>query len=529
MSHVAPISEQDWKTHRAAAVQTLPTVLQEPGAQLPDVLLGYQKQLLQTTATNQVTLVEKSRRIGATWGIAADAVLTAGSQKAAGGMDTMYIGYNMDMAREFVDACAMWARAFMPAAMDVAEFLFADQDDDGKVDRHIQAYRIRFASGFEIVALSSKPRSLRGRQGFLIFDEAAFHDDLDQMMKAALAFLIWGGKILVISTHDGEDNAFNELIKEARSGKKPYAVLRITFDEAVEDGLYKRVCLTTQKPWTPEGEKAWVDQIRKFYGDHAEEELDAIPSMGSGKYLPRVQIEACMKAELPVIRYECPAGFMHQSDDVREGIVKEWCEETLAPILEALDPTARHFFGEDFGRKIDLSVFWVISLLPTLVRRSSLVVELRNVPFTQQEQILKFIVDRLPRFSYGALDARGNGAYLAERAQQKYGALAIEQVQLSERWYIDHMPKLKSHIQDRTIELPKDALILDDFGMLKLIKGVARVPDERSGGKDAKRHGDAAIAAALAVYASTQDPPQIGHEVVSIPRDSASISDFIGV
>ena len=89
-------------------------------------------------------------------------------------MDTLYIGYNLDMAREFIDCCAMWAKAFDDGADDagVAEFLF----DDGPT-RRSQAFRIRFASGFEIVALASRPRSLRGRQGYVIIDEAAFHED----------------------------------------------------------------------------------------------------------------------------------------------------------------------------------------------------------------------------------------------------------------------------------------------------------------------------------------------------------------
>ncbi|MEH6522323.1 hypothetical protein [Sulfitobacter sp.] len=56
---------------------------------LPAVLLTYQAQLLQTTAAHQFVVCEKSRRIGMTWGIGSDAVLTAGAEKAAGGMDVL--------------------------------------------------------------------------------------------------------------------------------------------------------------------------------------------------------------------------------------------------------------------------------------------------------------------------------------------------------------------------------------------------------------------------------------------------------
>ena len=46
----------------------------------------------------------------------------------------------------------------------------------------INAFRIKFASGFEIMALSSAPRGLRGKQGVVIIDEAAFVDQLGTMV-----------------------------------------------------------------------------------------------------------------------------------------------------------------------------------------------------------------------------------------------------------------------------------------------------------------------------------------------------------
>lgn len=485
-------------------VHDLPEALK--GKALPEVLLSYQQRLLATTAANPVTICEKSRRIGITWAIAADAVLTAGAARGAGGMDVLYIGYNLDMAREFVDTAAMWARSFTPAAAEVEEFLFADQDEKG-IDRAIQAFRIRFASGFEIVALSSKPRSLRGRQGYLIFDEAAFHDDLAGMMKAGLAFLMWGGRILVISTHDGEANPFAELVAESRAGRKPYKVVRITFDDAIADGLYERVKLMSEARGLPVKPKdQWIADIRNAYGEDAAEELDVVPAQGSGTFLTSALIEARMSADVPVIRWEMPADFAEKPDAERESVCADWCEENLAPLLAALDPTARSFVGEDFARSGDLTDMWPLLLLRNMHRMTPFLVELRNIPFRQQEQILYFICDRLPRFTAGALDARGNGQYLAERAMQKYGALRIAQVMLSAEWYRENMPPYRAAFEDATITLPKDADVHADHRMLKMIKGVAMIPETRVQGTDKKkRHGDSAIAGALAYFASRMD------------------------
>lgn len=105
---------------------------------------------------------------------------------------------------------------------------------------------------------------MRGKQGFVLIDEAAFHDDLAEVLKAAFALLIWGGKVLILSTHDGEDNPFNELINDIRAGKKPYKLLRCTFDDALKDGLYQRICKKTGKEWSADAERKWRQDIIDF-------------------------------------------------------------------------------------------------------------------------------------------------------------------------------------------------------------------------------------------------------------------------
>jgi phage FluMu gp28-like protein len=487
------------------AAQALPEALRALGPDLPSVLLSFQGRLLATTAIYQVVICEKSRRIGMTWAVAADAVLTAGSARSAGGMDVLYIGYNLDMAREFIDTAAMWAKAFLPAAGEVQEFLFKDTDEKG-AEKDIQAFRISFASGFEIVALTSKPRSLRGRQGYLIFDEAAFHDDLAGMMKAGLAFLMWGGRILVISTHDGEANPFNGLVLDSRSGRKPYKVLRVTFDDAIADGLYERVALMLQaRGQTVKPKEDWIADIRAFYGDDAAEELDVVPAQGSGVALGRALIEARMEPDIPVLRWTVSDSFARQADHIRVAECQDWLEREVKPHLARLDPAADSFFGEDFGRVSDLTVIWPVQLMANLLRRPPFVVELANVPYKQQEQVLLWLVRRLPRFRAGALDATGNGGFLAEAAAQEFGFEHIAQVKLSQEWYRENMPPFVAAFEDAGLVLPKDRDLLNDHAALKKINGVVQMPAVRaqdSKDKTRKRHGDSAIAHALAWFAT---------------------------
>ena len=155
-----------------------------------------------------------------------------------------------------------------------------------------------------------------------------------------------------------------------------------------------------------------------------------------------------------------------------------------------------------------------MQLASGLVRRTPFIAELHNVPFRLQAQILFHIVDRLPRFIGGAMDARGNGQYLAEEAALRYGT-RIEQVMLSEQWYRDNMPRYKAAFEDGVIELPKDAEILADHRMLRMERGVARIPERRNPGEGGRqRHGDSAIAGALAFYASCSDNEQYDYTPV---------------
>lgn len=124
---------------------------------LGDVLLPYQKTWLGDKSP--VKVVEKSRRIGLTWAQALDDVLKA-STSGREGMDVLYISFNQDMTREYIDTCAEWAKKLQVVAGKVNEDIFRDGDE-----REIKAFRIDFASGHKILALSNRPSNLRGKQG----------------------------------------------------------------------------------------------------------------------------------------------------------------------------------------------------------------------------------------------------------------------------------------------------------------------------------------------------------------------------
>ena len=478
---------------------------------VPAVLLPYQQAWL--ADKSQLKIGEKSRRIGLTWAEAADATLECASDRSAGGQNCYYLGYNKDMTVEFIQACAMWAKAYGLAAEEVEEGIWENGD------KHIQTYIIRFPkSGFRIEALTSRPSNLRGRQGRVILDEAAFHEDLSELLKAALALLIWGGCVRVISTHDGEDNPFNELIKEIRAGKRKGKVHRTTFAEAVEQGLYQRVCLRKGIPYDPEEEKVWVKEIYDFYGDAADEELDVIPSKGGGKWLSQSLLEQRQDSSVPVIRFTAPKqwdDFEAVSEAAREAEVIEFFDENIKPLLMALPPKEKSFYGLDFARKRNACVFWPLIEQQNCKKRIPFLFEMFKVPYKQQEQFLKLIVALLPNFSKGAHDATGNGGYLAEAMQVVYGS-RIEPIMLNEGWYREHTPHFKAALEDGDIiNIPADRDVIEDHRAFRLVKGVARIPEQGKTNTNKERHGDSGIAHLLADYASKN--PEAPIEFIELP------------
>ncbi len=464
--------------------------------------------------TSDLKLAEKGRRTGITFAEALDDTLVAAAAPSAGGDNVFYIGDTKDKGREFIGYVKHFAETVSKELIAIEEFLFEDQREDGTTNQ-IAAFRARFASGYRVEALSSRPENIRGLQGIVVIDEAAFHKDVRAVLDAVNALLIWGGKIRVISTHNGVLNPFNELVREALAGRTPFSVHHIPFAKAVENGLFKRVCFIKGKEWSPEAEAEWEARIRGAYGPRKaqmRQELDAIPTEAEGAALTRVQIEACMAPGIPIVKWICDDDFKNAPDDVRTQAALDFCKEKLLPLLARLDRRRSHVFGEDFARNGDATVILPLEIGTDLVRRAPFQVELRNVPFDQQREILYYICDRLPRLSGGALDATGNGAYLAEKAAQKYGAIIVE-VKFSAEWYRVNAPPYIEAFADKTLVLAQDENTMRDHQALAYVNGIIKVPDDhRFKGDDGfDRHGDSAIAGMLGYFASRQDLEAFGY------------------
>lgn len=469
-------------------------------APAPVEFLPYQKNAFRLIRDHPVVVWEKSRRIGASYCLATYAVTHA----ALGRGNVVYMSYNKEMTETFLDDVRDAIKR-QQTIIGVANITILPND---KEEENILKFIVKFAGDKTLRSVASLPKAFRskGKPGdVFIVDEAAFVEDLDEILKAAKAVRMWGGKLVLLSTHNGVDNPYNALITDIRAGKFPtYRLHRTTLDDALNDGLHRKICEITKHPHTPATQEKWREELLAEYGDAADEELLCIPANAdNGSWLSGPLIEARQTPTNHLLRWHPPTPeFVLQPDRTRANEIRAWHLDHITPIIRAQPPHNPWTIGVDFARKSDLSAITLLQRAPDLTRHAH-IIELRDMPFTEQERLLDLIIQDL--HGHGgcagvAIDAGGNGEYLAERATQKHQATAIK---FTDAWYRENMPPLKRALEDNALTLPKTAGVFDDFRAARLIRGTPRLPDLRQKDADGgKRHGDTLISTALALYQS---------------------------
>lgn len=488
------------------------------------VLMAHQSAWIRMQQDLDIAVCEKGRRTGITFAQALTDTITAATAKEAGGANIWYMADTREKGLEYIGYVGKFAQIVARGQVSrIEQHIFEDQLPDG-TSRQIQAFRVRFASGFRVTALSSRPENIHGLQGYVNIDEAALHKNVAHVLESATALLIWGGRIRVWSTHRGKKNAFNELVNDVRAGRygATAGVIRITFDDAVANGLYERVCFMAGRPVELEDKRAWYEAIRSAYGPRKaamREELDVIPRDGQGTAIPSVWIERAMPEPRPVLRLVFDDDFARRSEVERVIWCERWIAAHLAPVLDSAAEgfTGRWAVGMDFARHRHFSVIIPARIDQELRRDAPFLIEMANAPARQQEQILWFLLDRLQRWTFAG-DASGPGQTLMEYTGDRYGRAElndetgtyrggpVHEVVLSRAWYGQWMGKYISLFEDGFITLPRDASLEDDHRAVEYIDGIPMVPRvERKDLKDADliRHGDGAMAGALMAFAAS--------------------------
>lgn len=429
--------------------------------------LPYQKRWLKDKSPKKI--VEKSRRIGMTHAQAYEDVRDC----VTGEVDKVWFSSaDESAAKEYIDDCAKFAKAFNVGAQVIGEVVLDEEKD-------VKALEIDLMNGAKIHALTSNPKRFRSKGGKVVLDEFAFHEDPAGLYKAAKPAITWGYPLRILSTHNGIGSYYNQhFVKRIKEGElKSWSLHRTDIWAAVEQGLLDKI---RGRATTEEEREAWIESLRE---DMTEadfmEEYGCIPQSEKSAFLT----------------YEMLAAVE------RENVL--WGEIGDDTIPENI--TGLLYLGKDIGRRKDLTVKWLCEKIGGMLFTRMILVE-ENLEFALQRQSLYRILDH-PMLRRCCIDETGIGMQLAEEAQKKYGEMRVEKVNFTNSVKEELAYDLRKEIEGRTMLIPADKDTRQDLHSIKksvTSSGNIRFAQDAMGKKNTDGHADRFWAAALSVHAAKQ-------------------------
>lgn len=422
--------------------------------------LPYQERWLDDKS--KIKIWEKSRRIGATYVQSYEDVRDCINKSVPA---VWFSSADESAAKEYIDYCEQWVKLFHSTAKRIGEVIIDNEKD-------IKALVIEFSNGTKIHALSSNPKAFRSKGGKVVLDEFAFHNNADELWKAARPCITWGYPLRILSTHNGQNCLYYRFLDQIQKGQLKWSHHKTPIQLAVEEGLVDRI----YKRETSAQERAsWIknEQENCFNEYTWLQEYCCIAVDETSAFLPYDLITSC------------------ELDD----------------ILKSLFEIQHDFYvGVDVGRKKDLTVIWVLEKIEN-IKYTRKVIELAQMPFCKQEEILHEILSH-KFFRRNCQDNTGIGMQMAENAQYKFGKFRVEGITFTNKVKEELAYNLRTEFENKTVFIPKRHEIREDLHSIRRLTtsaGNIRFDAERSD----NGHADRFWALALALHAVNNSSGEI--------------------
>ena len=415
--------------------------------------LPYQQRWLDDKA--KIKIWEKSRRIGATYVQSYEDVRDCINRSVPA---VWFSSADESAAKEYIDYCEKWVKLFHATAKRLGEVIIDNEKD-------IKALVIEFSNGTKIHALSSNPKSFRSKGGKVVLDEFAFHNNPDELWKAARPCITWGFPLRILSTHNGQNCLYYKFIDQVLKGKLNWSHHKTPIQLAVSEGLVDKIY---QRKTTLQEQEDWMANEKDNCFDEYTwlQEYCCIAVDEASAFLPYDLIATC----------------------------------ELNDILRPLEDIKHDFYvGVDIGRRKDLTVIWVLEKIEN-IKYTRLVVELAKMPFHKQEEILHEILSH-KLFRRDCQDDTGIGMQMAENAQAKFGKFRVEGVTFTNKVKEDLAYRLRTEFENKTVFIPNRHEIREDLHSVRKITTASnniRFDADRS----ENGHADRFWALALALHAA---------------------------
>ena len=415
--------------------------------------LPYQQRWLDDKA--KIKIWEKSRRIGATYVQSYEDVRDCINRSVPA---VWFSSADESAAKEYIDYCEKWVKLFHATAKRLGEVIIDNEKD-------IKALVIEFSNGTKIHALSSNPKSFRSKGGKVVLDEFAFHNNPDELWKAARPCITWGFPLRILSTHNGQNCLYYKFIDQVLKGKLNWSHHKTPIQLAVSEGLVDKIY---QRKTTLQEQEDWMTNEKDNCFDEYTwlQEYCCIAVDEASAFLPYDLIATC----------------------------------ELNDILRPLEDIKHDFYvGVDIGRRKDLTVIWVLEKIEN-IKYTRLVIELAKMPFHKQEEILHEILSH-KLFRRDCQDDTGIGMQMAENAQVKFGKFRVEGVTFTNKVKEDLAYRLRTEFENKTVFIPNRHEIREDLHSVRKITTASnniRFDADRSD----NGHADRFWALALALHAA---------------------------
>jgi phage FluMu gp28-like protein len=324
-------------------------------------------------------------------------------------------------------------------------------DCDFKGDSGIvyKAHEVQFGRGSRITALPANPDTARGFTASVVLDEFAIHQE-SRKIWAALSPTVSRPdlKLRVLSTPNGKDNKFYELMTEQKSVWSRHTV---DMYEAVAQGLDRnieelRAAIGDDDIWAQEYELKWLDE--------------------ASAWLTYELITACEDTE---------AG---KPENYRGG----FC-----------------YIGNDIAARNDLWVAWVLEVVGDVLWTREVRV-LKRATFAEQDAVMAELMQRY-RVARLSMDQTGMGEKPVEDAKRRYVG-RVEGVLFTPPAKLAVATLGKAAFEERKVRIPAgDSILRADLHKPKKVVGPTGIP-RLIAESDSAGHADRFWAAMLGIAAA---------------------------
>lgn len=448
-------------------------------------MLPYQERWVSDPAI--LTLMEKSRRIGISYGTAYKVVRRHSLNTCR--VDTWVSSRDETTARLFVSDCKLFTRRMKIATDDMGMQLIEKES----------VYSIKFANSTEVNSVASNPDVFAGKGGNVVLDEFALRADPRGVYAIASPTIDWGGSLSIVSTHRGSGNYFNKLIQEIKDKGNPkgFSLHRVTLQDALDQGfLWKlQTKLPDHDPRLQMTEADYFTYQKSRAADQESflQEYCCIPADDASAFLSYDLIATCelRGPDAMTIETEETIDYARRKGTIR--YLRSY------PYKDLVDLPCQMYLGVDVGRTKDLTCLWLAGKFAGVLMPLA-IVEMQNVEWERQEKEIYALLG-LPRMHRGCFDKTGLGSQIGERAQKKFGERRVELIQFSTAVKESLAFPLRSGFEDRSVRVPDDALVTSDLRAIK--KETTTAGNIRFGADRSENgHADRFWALALMVHAA---------------------------